>query len=131
MRIRKVNSAKANVYWEKAKEFYETMLETFNAGRWNSAGLEGVHCAISVTDALLAKKVGLRSIGKSHFDVLELVIKNIKDERASEQVERLRKIINKKNLVEYEDREFSQKEAESLVKDVERYFNWVKSFFVG
>jgi len=37
------------------------------------------------------------------------------------------KIISMKNIIEYEDRIFTEKEASEIFKRTERYYNWVKS----
>ncbi len=95
-------------------------------GDWNACGLTGVHCAISASDALLVNKAGIRSRGESHYDVISLLGEKIKSPELKDQTRRLAHILNKKNLVEYEDRQFSASEADALEKDVERYFSWVK-----
>jgi len=36
-------------------------------------------------------------------------------------------VINLKNLIEYEARNFTEKEAEDILKHAERYFQWVRN----
>lgn len=45
------------------------------------------------------------------------------------QTQRLYRVLGQKSLVEYDSREFRESEAASVVKDVGRYFEWVKGFF--
>jgi len=39
--------------------------------------------------------------------------------------ETLRKILVKKSIIEYENRDFTQKEALEILKLTERFYNWV------
>ena len=51
----------------------------------------------------------------------------MKRDDTESKAKHLRRLISVKNLVEYDRRLFSKKEAESLAKHAERYLNWVKS----
>jgi hypothetical protein len=51
----------------------------------------------------------------------------LEHEEARHQANRLGIILTKKNQVKYEERMFSQTEAASLAKQVERLFTWVAS----
>ena len=126
IRTKAIDKSRASIYLEKAGEFFTAMKTARENGDWNACGLNGVHCGISATDALLVKKAGIRSRGESHYDVLSLLKEKINAQELKEQVRRLENILNKKNLIEYEDREFTSSEADALEKDVERYFSWVK-----
>lgn len=121
-----VTELQAKIYLKKAEEFYQSMIEAYRRGRWNSAGLEGIHCAISATDALLGMKSRLRSTGESHAHAAELLRQHIHDERTNQQAGRFAQIIHRKNVVEYDARDFTQAEATGVYKDVDRYFTWVK-----
>ena len=52
-------------------------------------------------------------------DRSEIVLDDIK-----EQVSNYRRIIAKKYAVSYENRDFRQKEALEVLKQVERFYNW-------
>jgi hypothetical protein len=122
-----VTEQEAASYLRKAEEFYLTMSEAYRARRWNSAGLAGVHCAISATDAALGKRARLRSSGENHYEAVELVRAHFKD--AGPQVQRLIRILGEKSHVEYDSRGFTEPEAAAVVKDVGRYLEWAKGFF--
>ena len=126
---RSVSGQEALSYLKKAEEFYLTMAEAFQKGRWNAAGLAGVHCAISATDALLGKKARVRSSGESHMEAVRLLKENIDDPDVGTQSQRLGRVLGEKSRVEYDSREFREAEAASVVKDVGRYFEWVKVYF--
>ena len=129
-RTRHVSEAEARTYLKKAEEFYQTMLETYRQKWWNSAGLEGVHCAISATDAILGFKARIRSAGESHNDSVDLLRSLVKHENTDQQAFRLARVISKKNVVEYDSRDFTEEEAAAIVKDVSRYLEWIKALFV-
>jgi hypothetical protein len=114
---------------KKAEELYLTMLEAFQKGRWNAAGLAGVQCVISATDALLGKVARFRSSGESHMEAVRLLKQRIKDPNVGAQPQRLYRVLSEKGLVEYDSRDFREGEAAAVVKDVGRFFEWVKSHF--
>jgi HEPN domain-containing protein len=124
-----VSEQEALAYLKKAEEFYLTMAEAFQKGRWNAAGLAGVHCAISATDALLGKKARIRSSGESHLEAVQLLKQHVTDDNVGAQSQRLYRVLSEKSLVEYDSREFREADAASVVKDVGRYFEWVKTHF--
>lgn len=105
------------------------MVESHKQGRWNAAGLEGIHCVISATDALLGLKAKLRPAGESHYEAIDVLRQYVKNEATSQQASRLARILEKKNVVEYEGRKFTEPEAAAVVKDVSRYLEWARAFF--
>lgn len=114
-------------YLKKAIDFYNAMYASFAAENWNSVGLEAVHCAISANDAILSFFTGERSQRKDHKEAVKLLIKAVRTDESKKAADHLRKIISLKNLIEYEDRSFTKVEAESIIKQVDRFFEWVKS----
>ena len=126
---RSVSEQEALSYLKKAEEFYLTMAEAFQKGRWNAAGLAGIHCAISATDALLGKKARIRASGESHMEAVHLLKRHVSDANIAAQSQRLYRVLSEKSLVEYDSREFREAEAAAVVKDVGRYFEWVKGYF--
>lgn len=112
------------IYREKALEFMETMVDAAAKRNWNAVGLAGVHCAISATDALLVKYAGVRSSADSHQDVVGLLRGRIHDDETPRQCKRLSEILAQKNLIEYVDRAYPEKEAVALKLSVERYLAW-------
>ncbi len=113
------------IYWEKAQEFMETMVDAAVKRNWNAVGLAGVHSVICATDALLVKYAGVRSSADSHQDVVGLLRGRIQDAEMPRQCKRLSEILAQKNLIEYIDRSYPEKEALALKLSVERYLAWV------
>lgn len=126
---RSIARDKYTVYFKKAQDFYLTMQTALGNKNWNSVGLEAVHCVISSADAILAFHSGIRCTSQDHREVASLLRSEIKTPETIQNVKHLLKVINMKNLIEYEARNFREKEAREIVKHTERFFNWVKSIF--
>jgi len=113
-------------YLRKAGEFHETMYQAKDRNNWNAVGLNGVHCAISSNDPLLVFCAGIRSTSKNHNVAVDLLSSSIRSPEIRSKSETLRRILAKKNLVEYENREFTQREALDMIKLVDRFYRWAK-----
>lgn len=120
LKTRQIDRAKYRIYLNKASDFYETMIDAFQKKNWNSVGLAAVHCVISATDALLSFQSGVRSVSQDHREVAQLLRQHVDSKGVLENSKRLLKVIGMKNLVEYEARNFTQKEANVVMKDTER-----------
>jgi len=115
------------VYLKKAKEFYQTMYQAEKAENWNAVGLNGVHCVISLIDAILVKHGGIRSTANDHMIVVDLLTSTManKIRDITQKSQTARRIIAKKNLIEYENRDFNKSEALDMIKQVQRFYDWV------
>ena len=129
-KTRETEKSEYSIYLKKAKEFYQTMYQAEKVENWNAVGLTGVHAVISLIDALLVKYSGMRSIESSHMRVVDLLNENlsasIKD--IAQKSQTARRVIAKKNIVSYENRDFLRSEALDLIKQVERFYQWVIEF---
>ncbi|OIO73367.1 MAG: hypothetical protein AUJ85_08215 [Elusimicrobia bacterium CG1_02_37_114] len=125
--FKNVEHAKYIAYWKKAQDFYNSMSMAYGNKNWHSVGLESVRCAISATDALLVYKKGMRCSSQDHRDLADFLIDQFNNNDARKYSDTLVKIISMKNIIEYEDRIFTEKEASEIFKRTERYYNWVKS----
>ena len=126
IKTKAVEKNRYKIYLKKAEEFFETALSAQGQNNWNATGLNAVHCAISSVDSLLVFYTGKRSADESHQAVGALLrLVDLPDVHS--KAETLRKILEKKNLVAYEDSDFNQNDALEIIKLTERFFNWVKS----
>ena len=121
-----VDKSDSAVFLKKAKEFYQTMYQAEKAEKWNAVGLNGVHCVISLIDALLARHKEVRSIEEDHMAVVDLITSTLsnKIEGLDKKAQTARRVIAKKNIVAYEGRDFLKFEALALIKQVQRFYNW-------
>jgi HEPN domain-containing protein len=126
IRIREEERRAAFDYLKKAEESYEEMLVAVHAERYNAAAILAVQCVISSADAACVFEKGLRSISQDHYDVCDLIASlPLEDARTKSHL--LKRIIAKKNLVQYERRNVHRDESLEMVKTTTRFYQWVKS----
>lgn len=114
-------------YQKKAEEFYLSMLQAEKTGHWNAVGLNAVHCAISMADALLVKFSGTRSISSDHMVVVDLIKQNLNINDIENRLNMLSRILAKKSLIEYDSVPFSKSDASDIAKQSERFYLWARA----
>src|SRR3989338_5321313 len=124
IKIRKESKSAARNYLKKATDNYNQMLAAFNASNWNAAATLALQCAISSADAISVHEQGIRSVSQDHLDVCDL-IGTLPVDGAREKASQLRKIIAKKNMVQYECEEIRKPDAGEMVKVTVRIYQWV------
>jgi HEPN domain-containing protein len=112
-------------YLAKAEEFLRSALENVASQRWNAAALSAIHAGIAAADAVLVFERGIRSVSQRHEDVLDLLVGPGGDR--SSALAHLRRILARKNVVEYESRLFARREAEEVVQHAERFLGWART----
>ena len=126
MKIRQEDKGAAKDYLKKAEDNHAQMINALNSGNYNAAGTLALQCAISSADAICVYEKGVRSISEDHFDVCDLV-GSITLPDAKEKANLLKRVIGKKNLIQYERRNIYQSEADEIVKASARFYQWVAS----
>ena len=124
---RQISREDYGVFWQKAKEFRRLMEHALAQTQWNSLGLAAVHCAISANDALLAFYGGRKASGSDHREAIGLLHKFIPDPEAAKKAEHLKRIIVKKNLIEYDGKLFPAHDAKEIYKNTVRFYEWAAS----
>jgi len=100
---------------ELAKEF----------GYCNAAGVLMVHAAIAYTDAITIKVGGVKSRGEDHAQAIRLIEEVVAlDEDGRKALNKLRRLIEEKNLVSYSGEIYQRNDIEKMWKLLERYKNW-------
>ena len=128
MRTTRVDKGSYQNYLKKADQSIQTAKEALDKGRWNASAINSVHAVISSCDALTVFYLGLRSSGERHEEVIDLMSKaNIKEVEFTKVKRQVLRVLAKKNLAEYEQRLVYQREAESIFKDAERVYVWIRS----
>jgi len=113
-------------YLKKAEDNHRQMLAALRDDNFNAAGTLAIQCAISAADAVCIYEIGVRSLSQSHLDLCDLV-KSVSLPDSKDKSNTLRRIIAKKNLIQYESRSILQKEAGEIVKGANRFFQWAAS----
>lgn len=126
LKTKTVEKGNYKIYLDKAKDFYDTMLKARDSEKWTAVGLNAVHCAISSCDAMLVFHLGIRSVGEDHMQVADL-LSRVPREDIRDEITTLKRIIAKKNVIAYENREFRQTEAVEILKLTERFYSWILS----
>lgn len=117
--------AETHLFLAKAREFASEARSALEAARNDAAMLNAVHAAISGSDAVTVALAGRRSADPDHqaaVSLLEQVARG--SEELDTRVRQLRGLIQKKNLVEYESRRATSKEASDAVQRAERFVEW-------
>ncbi len=131
-KTRAVSEQQVRVYLEKAGEFLRRSLGSLGNEDFNAAGLLAVHVAISANDAVTGQHGHKRSAGEDHQKAADL-LRELAPAGAREwhlQANRLHRIVGKKNMIAYEGRLISSKEATWLVEQADRFLDWVKEVMV-
>ncbi len=126
LKTKAVEKSDYKIYLKKANDFSDTMLEARDSGKWTAVGLNAVHCAISCCDAMLVFHLGIRSIGEDHTQAAGLLTR-LPQKGTGSEITTLKRIIAKKNIIAYENREFHQTEAIDILKLSERFYSWTLS----
>ncbi|MBI4374024.1 MAG: HEPN domain-containing protein [Deltaproteobacteria bacterium] len=123
-----VPKEKFREYRNKAKQFYEVMLQCLQQNDWDAVILNGVHASISLSDAVTVFLIGKRSTGKSHQEAAYLLSQAVgQEEEGRRQANRLAQILNWKHNAEYEPTRTSEREARDFEKIVTRFIQWARS----
>lgn len=117
--------SEAQLYLAKAKQFSAEAIAAMKSSRNDAAMLNAVHAAISATDGVCVALAGRRSTDPDHQRAADLLQEiGGKSRDLSSNVKQLRMLFAKKNLVEYESRQASSKEAADAVKRADRFVRW-------
>jgi hypothetical protein len=108
----------------RAREFAQQMDRAAALRAWNTVGLLGVHCVISACDALTVQRAGQRWSGQDHAGVIGMV-SSLHLPNSSPSLRQVSNVLDQKNRVEYEAREFTAKEAEEIRQNASRVLAWV------
>ena len=127
-RSHQVDKSKARTYMAKADQFLSASTVAMSGSHHDAALLPAIHAAISATDAVTAAFSGLRSADPDHLraaDLLESIARG--SDEIHERANQLRGLLKVKNLVEYEDRRVTAREAEAGVKRADPFAGWARS----
>jgi hypothetical protein len=121
-----VEKSDYKVFLKKAKDFHDIMIAARNSDNWTAVGLNAVHCVISSCDAILTFHLGIRSISDDHMEAAELLLR-LPSSIEGGEASAYKRIVAKKNLIAYENRDFRQVEAIEIAKLAERFYGWAAS----
>jgi HEPN domain-containing protein len=123
----KASRSEARSYLAKADQFIDTANSAARESSHDATMLNAIHAAISAADAVTVVLAGVRSTDPDHLRVVDLL-----DEVAggrgdlSKQASQLRQLLSRKNIVEYESRRASAREAADALKRAGRLVAWAR-----
>ncbi|MCP4653608.1 MAG: hypothetical protein GY858_09555 [Candidatus Omnitrophica bacterium] len=124
IRTRQEDPAASYQYLKKAEDNYEEMISALNHKNYNAVGTLAIQCVISSADAICVYRLGTRSISQDHKDVCDLMA-TVSLPGDKEKSVALKRIIAKKNAIQYDCRSIHEKEAHDVAKSTKRIFEWV------
>ena len=112
-------------YLKRADECFHAAQRSFKNEEFNAAAINAIHSCIAACDAMCVYFLGKRHSGEDHNDAAGL-FKSIKsDEAINTNANRILRILRMKNMAEYEERLIYKAEAEKILKDCERFLEYV------
>lgn len=124
-KTRPVGPAGWRIYLGKAVEFHRSMTAAETRGDWNAVGLNAVHTVISAADAIVALYTGERSSSEDHGEAVDL-LRELPIPDARQKADQAAEVLNAKDLVEYQTRNFEPKEAAATARKADRFLEWVQ-----
>lgn len=126
LRTRDISRSLYINYLKRAEECLHAAKNSFNSQKWNAATINAIHSCIAACDAMCVYFLGKRHAGESHNEAVTL-FKTIKSsQEININANRIARILRIKNMAEYEERLVYESEAEKILKDCERFFEYVK-----
>ncbi len=127
IKTRNVSKELYRNYIAKAEEHFKAMNTEFENKLYNSCSLCAIHCCISAADALTVFFKGVRHAGDKHEDVVQLLESlDLDRETLKHKTRQLLTVLDSKNSVEYEEKLTSEGGALMMMKQTQRFFEWVK-----
>jgi len=114
-------------FLKRAEECFHAAQNSFSGEEWNSATISAIHSCIAACDAVCVYFLGKRHAGENHEEAINL-FRTIKSgsEEIRTNANRISRILSVKNMAEYEERLIYKSEAEKILKDCERFLEFVK-----
>ena len=124
-KTRSVNKSSYANYLKRAEECFHAAQHSREIQEWNASAINAIHSCIAACDAMCVYFLGKRHSGESHNDAAGL-FKTIKDaDEYSVNANRILRVLQMKNMAEYEERLVNKTEAEKIYKDCERFWAFV------
>lgn len=125
-RTKEVPKTDHHGYLKTAKEYVEGAKDHYAKERFIAACGDCVHGMIAAADALTIYFLGRKNAGQNHMEAVGLLRQvSTNDERLSQQIIRFQRVLGLKNAAEYEGGKVNQRDAESALRDAQRFLEFV------
>jgi hypothetical protein len=124
-KIVEVSRSQATTYLAKSMQFLQQAQSARRDSAFDAAMLEAIHAVIAAADAVCVALAGRRSADPDHQRAGDLLAE-VAGHAAKSHLGEFRALLAKKNVVEYEARRTTAKEAEDAEKKAERFVSWAE-----
>ena len=126
IKTRQVSKHYYKNYLERAEDCYETMNDRYSKSKYISAVINAIHCCISAADALTIFFKEQRHSGENHLETISL-LKTLDITEFSNKIDFFSQVVRLKNNAEYGERNLSKNDADTAVRNTEKFFKFVKN----
>ncbi len=124
-KTRDVNKSFYKNYLQRAEECFHAAKTSHESKEWNASAIMAIHCCIAACDAMCVYFLGKRHSGENHNQAATLFKTIKKSEDINTNANRIVRILRMKNMAEYEERLVYKSEADKILKDSERFLEFV------
>jgi HEPN domain-containing protein len=114
------------VYLRRAEELLKAVDWGLAEGKPNVAAINAVQSGVSAADAYVVFHLGMRSAATDHREVVGLIARCPSESKA-DVGRHLQRLLDKKNEVEYQDREVALADSKDLARHAHRLFEAVRA----
>ena len=118
---REVNKGTAANFLEKAREFCDAALLSYQAGHYNASTFAAAQAIILANDAVCIAALGQRA-SKDHREAIELHVQACAGRESKKDV--LSQALDKRTEFGYTEKESSNPEANRLLLQAKRFIAW-------
>ena len=125
-----VDRAKARTYYDKARQLCEASGQAFTQGQHDATVVLAIHAGINACDAVCIALAGLRSNDPDHEKAAELLQTLGPRGTFDDQVNRLRRLLKLKNLIEYDNKRATKDDGEQSIRRCSALVTWASEQLV-
>lgn len=127
-RTKEVPKSDRQGYLKTAREYIEGAKDHYAKERFIATCGDCIHGMIAATDALTIHFLGRRNAGQNHMDAVHLLRQvSPGDTQLSQQVTKFQRVLGLKNAAEYDGGNVNQRDAESALRDAQRFLEFVET----
>jgi hypothetical protein len=124
-RTRTASRAEAANAIERVDDYLANMESALGNGGWYSASSLAVRIVVSACDGVLAYMTGTRSSDPDHSAAGRL-LRSALGARDTKALRHFEAVISKKNLIEYEQRRITERDAREFADHAKRFAAWAR-----
>lgn len=130
LRTVRVTRVRSKVYLARATELLKAVDWAISTSNPDAAAGNAIHAGIAAAEVFVIHFLAMRSKGTGHHEAIGLV-KRCSSPRRSEVARHLQLLLDRKNVIEYDDRMIEMKDARELDERAHRLVDIALSELVG